>query len=287
MPPLLRRIALTAMALSAAGHGAQAASAASVLLYERALMDAAGARCALFTPAVAGALKAARAQARATALRAGDGAGAVRATEARALTRAGAVDCRAPGLRVAADRVREAFADYAKLSVMRFPGARSAWRAERADPRLTGPRWRLVQALPGTGGWVLFGLQSGRPTLLDARRGAMPAAGARLSVRDPARLDAPFLLGPPPPADSRMFLAQGRATAVRALLPAGADRGVLFTFAPEALQALAGLDARETAEVALVYPAAGRERVYAAPIEVGDVALALAFLAAAGSRPPS
>ena len=271
---------LFALALMAIATSASAApSAASGLLYERALMEAAGRRCALFAPGVASALEASRNQARGAALRAGDTPGVLDALEGRAVAKAASVDCRAPGLLTAAERVRGAFADYAQLSVMRFPGPRSAWRAERADPRLRGDRWRLVQALPGAGGWILFGSVSGRPALLDARRGAGPAASVRLRLRDPSRLAAPFLAGPPPAQLSRVFLASGRSPAARALLPAGAATGLLYAFPQAAMTALATLDPRETAQVELIYPAAGRERADAAPLEIGDLAAALAFLA--------
>ena len=269
-----------AVVLVTAAAPAGAESAASGLLYERALMSAAGVRCGLFSPGVAAALEASRGQARGAALRAGDGAAAVQATEARATAKAAEVDCRDPGLQTAAARVRDAYADYAKLSVMRFPGARSAWRAERPDPRLPGERWALVEALPGTGGWMLFGVVDGRPVLLDARRGAAMASGVRLSLRDPGRLQQPFLSGPPPSDVSRVFLASTRGPAARALLPAGANSGLLYRFPVEALSALSALDPREVARLELIYPAAGRDRVLAVPLEIGDLAAARAFLAA-------
>lgn len=263
---------------------ARAESAASGLLYERALMQAAGARCGLFTPEVAGALGVAQAQAGGAALRAGDSPAAVEATQARALARADATDCRSPGLQTAAARVREAFAGYSQLYVMRFPGPRSAWRAERPYAGAKGVRWRLVQATPGAGGWVLFGVADGVPALLDARRGVAPAAFARLLLRDPAKLGRPFLDGPPPPSISRVVLASRRQAAPRALWPAGATGGTLYVFPAEVMGQLASLDPRETARVELVYPTAGRDRVYPAALEVGDLKAAQAF--AASGRPP-
>jgi hypothetical protein len=227
---------------------------------------------------VLAALEAARLQARGAALQAGDARAAVEATEQRALAKAAATGCWAAGLQTAADRVRKAFAGYAALRAMRFPGPQSAWQAERRDPRLKGPRWTLVEALPGTGGWLLFGLVDGRPALLDARRGAAPAASAQIRLRDPARTAEPYLAGPPPEPIARTFIASARGGAAPALLPAGASTGVLYGFVPELAAALATLDPRESAAVALVYPAAGRERVYAARLEVGDFAAARAFL---------
>jgi hypothetical protein len=277
MPARLRILALVVAA--ACFGGPAAAGDASDLLYERTVMAQAGVRCGLFQPPVLNALQAARLQARGAALRAGGRPDAVAALEARARERAERTDCRASGLQTAAARVRQAFADYAQLHVMTFPGPRSAWRAERPDPRLPRPRWSLVEQLPGSGGWMLFGLVDGRPALLDARRAAVPAAFARIGVRDLDRVAQPYLLGPPPPSLARVFLASGRGAAARALLPAGAAAGVLYRFPPELAGELARLDPREQASVALAYPGAGRDRMALAVVEVGDFAAAQAFLA--------
>ena len=133
---------------------------------------------------------------------------------------------------------------------------------------------------------MLFGSVNGRPALLDARRGVVPAASARLRLRDPLRLALPYLSGPPPAAVSRVFLASDRRAAARALLPAGAVSGMLYTFPSQALDALSGLDPREVAQVELVYPAMGPERMATAQVEVGDLAAARAFLAAAAAPVP-
>ena len=281
------RILLASLALATSAAVARAASpsAAQGLYYERALMSRADLRCQLFSASTAQALAAAREEARSAALRAGDAPAAVDATRDRALAKADAVDCRSAGLQTAAARLRQAYADYSKLSVMRFPGARSAWQAERPDPRLQGQRWALVEALPGTGGWVLFGQVGGAPALLDARKGAAPAASARLVVRDPAHWGEPVLADAPPQGSaSRTFLARARTTPAQTLLPAGATGGHLYLFSGDMWDALTRLDPRETGRIELVYPQAGRERVIAAPLEIGDVAAARAFLAAGAPR---
>jgi hypothetical protein len=275
---MLKRLAVLLAMLAPGAPGAvRAESAASGLLYERTLMGAAGVRCGLFTPQVLDALATAREQARGAALRAGDSPAAAAATQARALQRAGAVDCRSAGLQTAAGRVREAYASYARLMQMRFPGPRSAWLALRPAPGVKGPRWAVVQALPGSGGWLLFGVADGRPALLDARRGAGPAASARLLLRDPGRLDRPFLQGPPPPSVSSAVLAAARSPAARTLWPAGATGATLYLFPQDLLGRLERLDPREVAAVELIYPAAGRDRVVAASLEIGDLRAAAAF----------
>jgi hypothetical protein len=272
----------------AAPVAAGAASAASQYLYERTLMGAADARCHLFSPDIGRALAAARVQARNTALRAGDGSAAVAATERRALDKAASVDCRAPGLKLAADRLRSAFADYAKLQVLTFPGVRANWRAERPYPGYHGaPRWGLAQSVVGQGGWMVFGITGGQVTLLDARRDSAPAPIARIVFRNPAILSEPYVdLRRSDPADqvapaavSQAFIARGRAVAARSLLPAGAKTGLAYQFPPDVTPALARLDPREMAAVQLVYPGAKGDRVVTGWVEVGDLAAAQAFLA--------
>lgn len=287
-----RRIAFaSALAAAMAGFAAPStasASAAAEYLYERALMNAADARCHLFSPEVGHALAAARVQARNAALRAGDSSTAVEATERRAVDKASGVDCRSRGLALAAERLRTAFADYAKLQVMRFPGPQSAWRAERPYPDYHGgPRWGLLQAVLGQGGWVLLGTTGGVVTVLDARPHAAPAASARLVMRDPARLAQPYLdpgrrelAAQAPPRDvSQVFIARSRSTAAKSLLPAGASSGTTYQFPTEALSALARLDPREFATLELVYPGVKGDRIATAWIEIGDLAAAEAFLA--------
>jgi hypothetical protein len=140
--------------------GAAAASQASILLYERTLMGRADARCHLFSPKIAGALAAAAAQSRSAALRAGD--------DPAAVARADAVACDNPDLQRAANRVRKAFDGYAALRTLSFPGLVASWSADRQPWPLVvngaavpGPRWRLWQTSPGTGGALTVGLATG------------------------------------------------------------------------------------------------------------------------------
>ena len=276
---------------------AAAASQASGLLYERILMGRADVRCRLFTPEIAGALAASAAQARGAALRAGDDPAAVAATAGRANARADAVPCNNPDLKRAADRVRKAFDSYAALRTLSFPGLVVGWSADRQPWPLVvnkavvpGPRWRLWQSAPGTGGALTVGLAEGPAFLaLTTAPDAASAYAARLVLRDPAKAPQPFidprrpgLAGrTPPPSATRAFLASGLGPAPLSLIPpGGARRGILARFPPEATQALAALDPREAATVEFLFPSATGERVEAASIEVGDFAAGEAFLAA-------
>ena len=286
--------ALTAAALAVPLLIARPALAdgAANLFYERTLMDRAGARCHLFTPEIATALAAAGLQARGAALRSGFNTEGLRQIAARAELKAYAVPCSSADLAVAADRVRKAFDGYAQLRQMSFPGALSAWSADRKPWPLVahgkvvpGPRWRLWQ----TSGAMTFGMAAGPGlTAVIASPDAATASGARLILRDPARAtDAVLdprrtdLAGRAPPRSvTQAFLAGSIGPAPASLSTPGAQGGGMVTFSAEAAKALAALDPRETVTVELVFPARTGERVQTALIEVGDFAAGRAFLAA-------
>jgi hypothetical protein len=268
------------------------ADSAETLLYERTLMDRAGARCHLFSPDIAAALSAAGTQARGAVLRGGGSAAGVRQIEDRAALKAYAVPCASPDLATAATRVRRAFDGYADLRFMRFPGSFSPWQAERKPWPLVvkgkvqpGPRWRLTQTAQSDAGVVTFGMADGPELVVVTTAGdAGRAAGARLLLRDPAKAADPFLdprrpglLGRVPPrALTQAFLARSLGPAPASLSLGG---GTELRFSADAAQALAMLDPREAATVELVFPTRTGERVETAIIEVGDFAAARAFLA--------
>jgi hypothetical protein len=115
--------------------------------------------------------------------------------------------------------------------------------------------------------------------------GASPY-GARLVLRDPARLAEPlFHHGASPLADraplraaARVILADARAPADPALRPHGADKAVEFRFPAGAEQALEHLDPREAVSVEILYPSDRGDLVRTAFLEVGDFDAGVAFL---------
>jgi hypothetical protein len=283
-----------ALCLSAApAGGAQAATPAANLFYERALMTAADQACRLFAPDVAAALSAAKAQARGAALRSGADAASLSGLEAQA-DAAGAAGCRSPGIAAAAAQVRAAFAGYAALSEMKFPGELSSWTASR--PAADG--WRVVQR--DRFGWdvMLFGVAghaADRPLIAAASftDHAQPY-GARLVLRDAALTSGPYLdqreadIAGRLPIDARLPPRSGtRVFAAEATAPAGVLQGadmpgaVAFRFPAAAADALAGLDPREAVAVEFLFTGDGGETVRTAYVEVGDFAAARAFQAVA------
>ncbi|HEY1427418.1 MAG TPA: hypothetical protein VGF50_12150 [Caulobacteraceae bacterium] len=277
-----------ALSLSWAGQSFAATPAAD-LFYERALMAAAGQACRLFAPDVSAALAAAKAQARGAALRSGADAAALASLEARADV-AGATGCRSPGVAAAAAQVRSAFAGYASMREMSFPGELSGWTASRP----AGDGWRAVQR--DRFGWdmMLFGLAGhGAERALTAAAGFADAArpyGARLVMRDASLTSGPYLDARaadiagrlpidarlPPRSASRVFNAEAMAPA-SALGATDMPGAWSFRFPAAAADALAALDPREAVAVEFLFAGERGESVRTAYVEVGDFAAARAF----------
>jgi hypothetical protein len=261
------------------------------LFYERTVMSAAGQRCGLFTPDVAGALAAATAQARSAALRAGTAPDVLLRSEKTALARIATVDCRSQDVTLAAARVRAAFSGFAKITRLTYAGDLSGWAADRTINRTV--RWQLSQDVSFGPDRMAFGLvgRQGPGALVAVARfadGAEPYA-ARLVLRDQDRSARPYLarFGAgstanlplaqrlPPRGGQKAYSAAGRAQARRDLLPKGATSGWAFRFPDNASLDLADLDPRESVAVEFLFPGDAVRRAY---VEVGDFAAGRAFL---------
>jgi hypothetical protein len=289
-------VAAAALALAAAPMAAHADAAAT--FYERAVMAAAGDRCGLFSPELASALAAAKAQAHGAALRAGASGASLDETEQRARARAGAVACNSPDIATAAARVRSAFAGYSQLQKMSYPGDTADWTAVRGSPRRYAI-WKLSQATRFGWNSAVFGLagRDGPSVLLVVANfpdNAQPFT-ARLVLRDRSLAPEPFLnhiqanaagtlplsARMPPRGATTAVLAEARSGADGLLLPAGARTGVAFRFPKSAADSLAGLDPREAVAIDFVFAGANGDQVRTAYFEVGDFAAGRAFLAVA------
>jgi hypothetical protein len=279
----------------AAAPGLAHAQAAD-LFYERTVMTAADARCGLFAPEVSAALAAGAAQARGAALRAGTPQDTLKALERGARAQASRVDCRSRDMAIAAQRVRDAFAGFAKVTRLSYPGDMAGWQADRNEGAKV--RWRLVQHARTGPDPVSFGLAGaeGAGALLAVVRfgdGATPYS-ARLILRDSDRTMGPYLSRRgsealraiplerrlPQGSGLKSYVAEARSPAGADLLPRGAESGWAFRFPSEAARELAGLDPREAVAVEF-YFADTRRPVRRAFIEVGDFAAGRAFLTVA------
>jgi hypothetical protein len=266
--------------------------------YERTVMTAANQRCGLFTPQLASALASSQAQARGAALRSGATSVGLAQVELRARGKAGAIPCNSPDISKAAERVRTAFDGYSRLQKMNFPGDSAGWLAVR-DTSQRGPIWKLSQS--ERFGWnsLIFGLagQGDARALVAVASfsdNAQPYA-ARLIMRDTALASEPYLnvlqasssghlplsARTPPRSATRAYLADARAAADGALLPAGTHSGVTFRFPAAAAASMAELDPREAVAVEFLFGGGSGDQVRTAYVEVGDFAAGRAFLTAA------
>jgi hypothetical protein len=266
--------------------------------YERAVMTAADERCRLFSPQVASALAAGRAQARGAALRAGVAPEALATTETRARAKARSSACNSPEIAGTAERIRASLDVYARQAKEVYPGEVAGWTAERY-PSARTPIWSLSQPVAFGPDRMTFGLaaQNGKTALLavtDFADGAEPYT-ARLIIRDTARARQPYFdrrqagaggklplsARTAPRSTTRTFLAEARAGGDPRLAPRGAKGALAFRFPAEAASAIAGLDPREAIEVEFAFAGRGGDIVRRAFIEVGDFAAGQAFLAIA------
>jgi|TARA_R110002124_G_scaffold80137_9_gene212359 hypothetical protein len=248
--------------------------------YERSFVLAADARCDLFRPDVAAALSAATQQARSAALRAGTSEAEVRAAAARALSRARTVACADPQLATVRQRVEHAFAGWARMPRMEFPGVRASWIANRVPA--AGASWTLTQASVTGASPVTLGYTAGevsdRLTAVVSFVGRPRPYAARIVMRDPRRSPRAWLGGAnalPPASVRRGFWAVSFANADTALLKSGKQSGEAWRFPAEAALALEQLDPREAFAVEFLFR---DDSVASATFEAGDFAAGRAFL---------
>ena len=248
--------------------------------YERSFVLAADARCDLFRPDVAAALSAATQQARSAALRAGTSEADVRAAGDRALSRARSVSCADPQLATVRQRVEHAFAGWARMPRMEFPGVRASWIANRAPT--AGPSWILTQASVTGASPVTLGYTAGevgdRLTAVVSFVGRPRPYAARIVMRDPGRSPRAWLGGAsdlPPASVRRGFWAVSFGNANPGLLVEGKRAGEAWRFPTEAAEALERLDPREAFAVEFLFR---DDSVASATFEAGDFAAGRAFL---------
>ena len=265
------------------------ASAGPLDLYvERTAMAAADLRCGFFDAGLRAALEAGRIQTRNAALRSGASADDLSRADARARASAKTVVCDSEAVSAAAAHVRNAFAGFAKLRQITYPGETADWRADRTSSAEVH-RWRLAQQTDFAGGQMVFGLagRDTRPVLLALVSFADGQApyGARLVLRDSGRAGQPYLdlrgdldlsRRLPPAGALRTYAAEARSKAGLDLRPETMEAGWAFRFPAEAAQRLSTLHPREAVAVEFLFTKGQAvRRVY---VEVGDFAVGHAFL---------
>lgn len=267
-----------ALALALAVGGAPAPAKAADPLWDRTFMVEADARCALFAAPVRTALQAAAVQARGAALRAGRSPMDVIKAQDRARERAGEVSCVHPDLKLAAGRVEAAFAGWARMARMDFPGLGAPWRTDRFA--LTDGGWSLSRSAPLNDAVVTVGrlAADGPPVVVVSFVGKSRPTAARLVLRDAERFAQPWIARRPslaPEPQRRAWWAGAVAPAPRGLLVKGRRQGEVWSFPAAAMRDLSLLDPREAFAVEFLFRDGTVARVV---MDVGDLAAAEAFL---------
>lgn len=271
-----RALVASAIAALTLGASSGAMAGSDQAWYDRTFVVAANARCQLFDAPTASALAVAAAQARSAALRAGADFAQVNATAARARSRAAAVSCSNPDLQTVRNRVRSAYAGWARMPRMGFEG----WHADRY--RRDGASWGLSQQSVTGRSPVTFGMVHNAGQLQLAAVvsfvGRPRPVAARLVLRDPGKSQQPWLTGNGlvPVALRQSLWASGQRATDTNLLTPESTQGQTWLFPMDAATRLEALDSRESFAVEFLF----RDGTVAtARFKAGDLAAGRAFLA--------
>jgi hypothetical protein len=278
-----RVLAAASMGLALCAGGASAAppsSAAAGLFAERTALLAADQKCALLAPPVRVALAATTTQARGIATRDGWTDTRLDEVSAKAGQMGRARACDDALLAQAAQSAKAGYLGWARMFQMELPGPARIWRVRRTQD-LEG--WMMWQDL----GAARFGLRTdGKNVELQlSLPGVVTPVSTQVFVRDRARAARPFLdvpgvvraSGLAAAAPPRAMASSWLASATR--IERAKDKPVrtLIALPAQLFADMGGLDPRESAEIVLTFSGGRTERYY---IEIGDLAVAQAFLAA-------
>lgn len=278
-------------ALACAGAGAAHADTGGVerVFLERSAIAAADAACDLFTEGERFALKAGLYQSEDELLRANYGRAEIDDAASSVRAHARSLGCDHPSVREAAATVRASYRQFAKTNAMDYPGARGLWRASR----VAADQWAMVETDKASG--VQFGMRNGVEDKKPALRLAVAIPGdmatpsaARLFIRDPAKLDEPWLgspLGPPRSAGARMTPTPRSMTRVVWASDTAEEDDIsgaayrIYYFPAAAATLIEALDPREMIQVELTPDPRAADRTPARiDFEVGDFRAAHAFV---------
>lgn len=278
--PMRNLLLLLAASSLASSAFAAPPNASAQLFAERTALLAGDAKCHVLAANARTALIATTGQARYAALRDGWTADALTGVAARATNAGAGRGCTDPLLLTAAKSATAGYQGWAGFQAMTFKGADRTWAARRTpDPA----GWMLSQALGANAQFGVLMIDGKERLALMLPPGA--AASTTIYFRNTATAPNP-ILGVPGLA-VQPGLA-GRATPrsmATARLPSARtiDRRdkqperLMFTFPATVLSDIAALDPREAVEIELAQPSGKPTKLY---LEVGDLAVARAFLAA-------
>lgn len=263
----------------------------------RAFLLEADQRCELLTSGERASLHAAARQARGALERAGLDADNL---ESKVRTAASSRACSDELVQAVAGEARNAYAGWAALRAMDFPGVARVWTTRRVMEPDAQPRWNLWQRLQNGERFGLAVTDTDRIAMLaiPAENAKSPIRSAQIELRDPDKLAGPLdaslgglftaranldpLAAKAAPASlSRTIWASGMSEAKGELAPRPGDQYQILEFPASVLERIAALQAGETARIRIIR-ADGETVRY---VEAGDLAAALAFLAAKPLNP--
>ncbi|MBA4802461.1 MAG: hypothetical protein H2040_11410 [Euryhalocaulis sp.] len=288
---MLSIVAALALSAPAITPGAEESFARRAFLLE------ADSRCELLTSGERASLSAAARQARGALERAGLDADTL---EFHVRNAAAARDCSDELVQDVAGEARNAYAAWAAMRAMDFPGVRRVWTTRRVLEPDSTPRWALWQRLENGERFGLTVTDSEQTAMLaiPAERAAAPIRSAKIELRDPDKLAAPLdaALGglfmaradlepmaqqAAPASLSRAIWASGVSKAKGETAPKPDADFQLIEFPASALAEIARLNASEAVRIRVIR-ADGETVRY---VEAGDLAAAQAFLAAKPLNP--
>ncbi|MBI1360978.1 MAG: hypothetical protein GC155_11930 [Alphaproteobacteria bacterium] len=251
---------------------------------ERSAISAADDACNLFTDGERFALKAGLYQSEDELLRANYSQTKIDDTAADVRAHAKSLGCDHPSIRDAAATVRSSYRQFAKTNYLEYNGSHGVWRASRVD----GDQWALSEPDKQTG--AIFGLRRNGDEAHKLRLAvAIPesdttASAAQLYIRDPAKLNEPWLgtlfgsngqLSPPP----RSMTTPVWASETDSEDDITGNTYQVYYFSNDAIQRISALDPREAVLLELTPdPRAANQKPVRIAFEVGDFRAAMNFV---------
>ena len=284
----LNGIAFTAsMAALFAGSALAQSPTAGVerAFLERTAISAADDACNLFTPAERFALRAGLYQSQNELLRANFSLEKINDTAASVRAHAKSLGCDHPSVRQVAATIRDSYRQFAKTNYLEYAAGHGVWRASR----VAADQWALSELDKATG--AAFGLRNSTDKKKPGLRLAIAIpvgdslpATAQLYIRDPQRLDEPWLgslfgptgqLSPTPRAMTRIEWAAETGEEDDII----GDPFQVYYFPETAIARIEALDPREAVQLELTpNPRDKNQRPVRILFEVGDFRAAHNFI---------
>jgi hypothetical protein len=182
--------------------------------------------------------------------------------------------CTDPAIKSEAKRIISAHTGWRAQLTATYPGSQRNWMVDRSGK----DNWRAFQDI---GGGTRAGLVvEGAGLSFAVETPDVQAAGARLFLRDAAKIGAPMVnrpLTPPPRSGVNVFVAARRQPAAsRSRYEQGPRAGTLFLFSEATTRAVLHADPRDTFELELTNRSGQVTRLL---VEVGDLVAAYTFAA--------